>query len=269
MALKAIVKSLDEVPEQFRELYAQEGDTFVLAVDDTDYRSRLNEFRNNNIELANKLKGYEGSDAELQQLREQMARFENVDPDKAKEALDKLQQIEEKQLIDAGKMDEVLAQRTERMRQDYEGRIDALSKDRDTYKGQAETFQGRLTDHIIDNSLQMAVTEVAAARKGAMRDILSRGREVWKLDEQGNPVPHGGDGKVLYGKDGQSPLTMTEWAQGLVQETPYLFEGSAGGGGGGGDHKPGSERTVNSMDQDSINSNIEGIAAGTVTVQTS
>ena len=35
---------------------------------------------------------------------------------------------------------------------------------------------------------------------------------------------------VSCGRDGVTPLTLDEWAEGLVTEAPHLFESSAGGG---------------------------------------
>jgi len=42
------------------------------------------------------------------------------------------------------------------------------------------------------------------------------------------------DGKtVKYGRDGVTPLTVSEWVETLVTAAPHLFEGSAGGGASG------------------------------------
>ncbi len=264
--LKATVKTLDEVPEAARELYVQVGEDFVLDVDDTEYKTRINEFRTNNIDLQ-KLNAQLKQDAdEAQKLREVAKEYEGIDPDKAREALEKLKKIEEKQLMDAGKIDELLHQRTENMRSDYEGKISALTKTLDERESTLGTMKDRLKTEVIDNRLQVAVGKVAAVRKGAMRDVLSRGREEWTLDDEGNPVPRGPDGNVLYGKDGQSPITMEEWAQGLVKETPYLFEPSAGGGGPG-DLGGGEDARTVGRDYDSLRDvPLEDIASGKVRV---
>ena len=59
---------------------------------------------------------------------------------------------------------------------------------------------------------------------------------------------------------------MKEWAETLVLDAPYLFEGSAGGGSGGGRGDGGTVKRVAQNDQEAINSNLEGIAAGKVEV---
>lgn len=268
MPLKVVVKDINEVDEALRAAYTQVGDEYVLDTDDGEFKQRLSEFRSNNIDLNKKLGENEGKLKEIDNLKNVLKNYEGLDPDEARKALDTMRNINEQKLIDAGKLDEVLGQRTERMRSDYEGKIKALESNLTNTRTEGETFKKRLTEVVIDNSLQAAVGTVAPVKKGAMQDVLHRGRGVWSLNEEGKPVPVGSDGKVMYGTDGQSTLSMEEWAQSLVQDAPYLFEANSGGGSGGGMKKPdaGDGRMISAMDQDGLNANIENIAAGKVQV---
>jgi hypothetical protein len=268
MALKVVVKDIKEVAESLRDQYKQIGDEYVLDTDDSDYKQRLSEFRNNNIDLSQKLSEKEQMLKNMGDLEMTLKNYEGLDPVEAREALEKMRSINEKKLVDAGKLDEVLEQRTQRMRSDFEGQIQALNRSLDEQKQTGGVYKEKLTKVVIDNSLQNAVGQVATVRKGAMQDILSRGRSVWSLNEDGTPVPTGSDGKVMYGKDGKSMLSMEEWAQSLVDEASYLFEASKGGAAGGGMQKQlsGEHRIVSMHDQDSLNDNIEDIAAGKVQV---
>ena len=266
MALKAIISALSEVDEALHPLYKQVGDEFVLDVDDGAYTTRINEFRENNIALSQTAAGAKKDAAEVARLREQAKMFEGIDPAKAREAMEALTKVQEKQLIDAGQIDELLAQRTERMRSDYEGKITALTESSTGLRSDADKMRALLSSEVIDNRLQAAIAGTAPVRKGAMRDALGRGRDVWKLDDTGQPTPIGTDGNVLYGKDGASPITMDEWAQGLLKETPYLFEPSAGGGGAGSSGTDAGDRIVNN-DVDSMRGvSLEDVASGKVRV---
>jgi len=268
MALKVVVKDLKEIPEHLQELYAQVGDEYILDTDDGDYKARIQEFRNTNIDLNKQLTEQTGKVKEADQLQEMLKQYEGLDPQKARDALEKLQAINEQKLIDAGKLDEVLDQRTQRLRSDYEGQIKALNESLNSTKNESKIFKERLAEVVIDNSLQAAVSRTAAVRQGAMQDILSRGRQVWSINDDGTPVPTGSDGKVMYGKDGKSTLSMEEWAQSMRDEAPYLFEPSKGGGAGGG--MGGSSdiggKVINVGDQDALNASIEDIASGKVSV---
>ena len=208
----------------------------------------------------------------VKELQDLIAKYDGIDPDKAKEALDKLREINEKNLIDAGKIDEVVEsrvnQRVERLTQDFKGKVSALEKALEDTKKEAETYKGQLTEYVIDNSLQRAVQEVAVPRKGAIQDILHRGKRVYSLSEDGKPIPRDPDGNVMYGKDGKSPMSMTEWAQSLLQEAPYLFESNSGGGASGNDDTKGAGQkgVVTMSDGEALSANLEQIAAGEVEV---
>lgn len=260
MALKAMIASLDEVEENLRPLYTKVNDNeFVLDVDDGDYKSKLSEFRDTNVALATKMR-------ELEAVAE---KYKGVDLDKysqALEALDELQNVKDKQMIDEGKIEELLATRTERLRADYEGKIEALSKDLDKNKGLAEKYSGLYSTQAIDGTVIKTLSELKAEiNPGAMQDILARARNVWSVDEEGELQPRR-NGNTLYGKDPNVPLTMDEWATELVHDAPWLFRGSQGGGAGGSGQAAGNGAVLAPGDQDAINSNIENIAAGKVVV---
>lgn len=266
MGLKAFVQSIDDIPNDLRELYVKTDEGFVLDVDDKDFKQKISEFRDNNISLRQQVDAAKQMEQELKKLKDMAKNFDGMDPEKAREALNRIQELEEQNLLDAGKVDEVVTQRTERMRQDFEGRIEALSKKLEESSGTAQRFKGLYSDTVIESGLQRAVSEIAKVRPGAMQDILHRGKTVWSVDEDGNPIPRDTKGKVRYGKDGEKPITMQEWAESLVLDAPYLFEGSAGGGSTSGRGDGSGVGRVSASDQNAINSNLEAIAAGKVEV---
>jgi hypothetical protein len=69
-------------------------------------------------------------------------------------------------------------------------------------------------------------------RKQALHDVLLRGKQIFRLDGE-RVIAMDGD-KPKFGKDGQSPLAMGEWLDGLREEAQHLFEPSTGGGAVGG-----------------------------------
>lgn len=265
--LKATVKSLDSVPEELRSLYSQEGDEYVLDVDGSDYKSKINEFRQNNIDLAKKLDAATSASDELKKLQETFAEFEGIDPKKAKDALKKMQSIKEQKLIAENKFEEVFQQRTERMRADHEAQVQALTANLEKESTSSKNLRSKLSKHLIDDTLQKAITSVARPKSTSMRDILSRGRDIWQLDEEKDvPIPRDRDGKIIYGKEANSPMDVKEWAQNLVSEAPHLFESSSGGGSGGSRQRVEGEREVSRDDARALSDNIEDIAKGKVRV---
>jgi len=270
MALKTTVQNLEDVEASFRGLYTKVGDVYVLDTDDGEYKTRLSEFRNNNIELA-RINDELGKKAgSVDQLMEQLKAYEGLDPETAREAVTQFEAMREKKLIDAGKLDEVVEERINKrlqlLNKDHSAKVAALENALNETKTTADTFKNKLSEVVIDSSLQSAVTTVAPVRKGAMMDILSRGRQVFKLDESGAPVPRDSNGDIMFGKDGKNPMSMEEWSQSLLQDASYLFEPNSGGGAGGNDDSSHSSGAVSAVDQGAINANIEAIAKGDVRV---
>ena len=61
----------------------------------------------------------------LKATKEQLARFEGIDPDAMKALLSKFSEDEDAALIKSGKIDEVINKRTERMKAGYEAETQA------------------------------------------------------------------------------------------------------------------------------------------------
>ncbi len=262
MALKVLLNKTEyeELSEALQAEYGNvEGsDDYTLDVDDAAYKKKLGEFRGNNINMRKKLE-------DLEALAEQ---YKGVDIKKYKKALEELEKLQDDKLIDAGDIDQVVEQRTERMRADFAGQTTALEKRAKEAEKAIKLSNEHLSKVLIDSQVQSALGEVGSLKKGAMDDALNRARRVWSLQD-GAPVPMDGD-SVRYGPDGKSPMTMGEWAASLVEEAPFLFEGNKGTGGPGNDRPgPGDGKSILGSDKEGYAKNIEAIAKGDVTVDIS
>ncbi len=218
MALKMVVETLEGIDTAFQSLYTKgEDGKFHLAVEGVEdvsgLKSALQKEREANKELKAKAAAYEG-----------------IDPEKAQEALKKLRDIEEKKLIEAGELEKVLENRTKIMRQDHQAQVEQLTKRAEAAEADSEKTRKLLATAIIERGITDAVNEVGSPRKGAIIDIIQRGRQTWRLDENGKPVAFNEDGTTIYGKDGKLPISMKDWAQNLLEQAPHLFEESRGGG---------------------------------------
>jgi len=216
--LKLIVDKVEDVEEKYRDLYKKGGDGkfYLQTEEDVDAKKKLQEFRDNNIKL---MKEKDELESKLKSIG---------DPVKIEEMKRKLQQIEDKKMIEMGKLDELVDQKVARMKADFETQITKMTEALDTKDKDLVTVNEQLSSVLIDSEITKAVTSVGGVRKDAMQDILARGRRVWRLEE-GKPVPKEGD-KLLYGKDGKQAMTFDEWAHILADTAPFLFEGSGGSG---------------------------------------
>lgn len=205
MPIPFIVDNIESVAEPLRTLYVkQEDGKFVLGVEGAVPRSKLEEFRDNNIEL-----------------NKQIAKFKDVDPAKYRELMALQTQLDEKKLIEAGKVDEVVNQRVQTMKGEYDGQINDLKKNNDTLTRQLETL-------IIDNTVRDVSTK-SGVLPTAVDDVLLRAKTLFKIKD-GVATPLDAKGQVIYGKDGQNPQPISEWLEGLKEAAPHLFQGSQGAG---------------------------------------
>jgi hypothetical protein len=208
MGLKFTVAKLDEVPETVRSMYKQEGTVYVLDVEGVVPKERIDEFRNNNI-----------------QLQQQLEKLKHIDPTKYAELIALDTQVKEGELIKAGKLEEVVNLRVGEMKRTYETEKVTLST-------QLSTANSQLALLLIDNTVKNAAIKNGVVDT-ALDDLVLRARSTYTLDK-GQPVPKNEKGEVIYGKDGTTPMSIDDWMTGLKKTAPHLFRGSSGSGANGG-----------------------------------
>ena len=203
MALKFKYASKGEVPAEHASLYVERDGAFVLDAEGVVDKAKHEEFRQNNIALANQLK-----------------RFEGIDPDAVRQLAEEKRKLEEAAQIKAGEVDKVLAARLKA----------ELDKVHAPVVAERDALHGRLTAIQIDQAVVNEATK-RGLRATAITDITSRARMTFKLVDG---VPQAFDGeRIRTGKDGVSPMTLAEWVDALVSDAPHLFEANAGGGAAG------------------------------------
>lgn len=238
MALKAILDSLDGLSDELKKLYTQKDGKFHLDVEGVVPKDRLDEFRNNNIELK-------------RQLDELTGKYKDIDPEQVRVLLKKEADNKEKKMIDEGKIPELVEERTKAMKADYETKIKDLTDKIGSSNSQLERL-------LVDNTIQAEAVK-AGVRETAMEDVLLRGRSRYKVQD-GKAVPVAPDGKIIYGKDGTSPESMTEWLGGLSSAAPHLFNASTGGGAQGNTNGKGGVKSMTRKDFESLGA-VEKMAA--------
>ena len=206
MALKFKYATKQEIPAELQSLYVERDGAFVLDADGVVEKSKLDEFRQNNINLSNQLK-----------------KFEGIDPDAVRQLAADKQRLEDEQRLKDGKFQEVLDARLKSAKADWDKQFSGVTAERDTLLGRLSAIQ-------IDQAVVNEATK-RGLRPTAIPDITSRARLTFKL-VNGVPQIFEGDGQTArMGKDG--PMTLAEWVDALVSDAPHLFEANAGGGAAG------------------------------------
>jgi hypothetical protein len=208
MSLKYVVDSVDGLSTDIAALYTPNADgKFYLEVEGAVSKTKLDEFRNNNITLTKTLEKYK-----------------DVDLSTYSELLGLKKQTDEKKLIDAGELDKVVEQRVGEMRTTYTSQIETLQQENTVAKRQLESL-------LIDSTVRDAAMQ-SGVQPTAVEDVLLRAKTVFQIKD-GQSVPMDKSGAVIYGKDGSTPMSVNDWVANLKKQAPHLFLGSSGGGAAG------------------------------------
>jgi len=247
MALKAKVNSLEGLPEGVAEFYKQTEDgAYEIAVEGMVSKSKLDEFRANNIR-ANK---------ELEQKTEILSK---IDLEEYSHLKDQQQKMKDQELMDAGKVEELVQQRTERALAEANHRIDASAQAMEeatqrASKAERERDQFLVETRIKDEGIAFGV------RPEALPDVMARANHVFKLNPDTKELMAMQGDQPMYNAKSQ-PLQVNEWLQMTETSAPHLFKNSSGSGASGGTGQ--ATRRVNLNDQSSIDrQSLEDLASG-------
>ncbi|MHA3905153.1 hypothetical protein ACTPOE_16735 [Castellaniella sp. WN] len=174
--------------------------------------------KSKNSELLGNLKTQK---SELDSLKGQ---FDGLDIEAVKGLLKKAGEDEETRLIAEGKIEDVLAKRTERLRADLDKQLKTEKERAD----KSQAFADRFREKVLSDSIREAATK-AGALPEATDDIILRARSTFRLNDDGEPVAMNGE-EVVFGKDGKTPLSPLEWAESLKEAAPHLWPRAVGAG---------------------------------------
>ena len=209
MALKFKYGTKAEIPAEHLPLYVEREGAFVLDAEGAVEKSKVDEFRTNNLALKN-------------QLAELAAKYDGIDPDAVKSLLAEKARLEEEKLIKDGEVEKLVEKRTKAIVGEAEKRMQ-------TAEAHAATVSAQLLEKEIERNVVEAATKLGL-RATAIPDIKLRARSIFKISGGTiSAVDHDGQTPV-FGRDGVTPLTFDEWVSRQVVEAPHLFESSAGGG---------------------------------------
>lgn len=217
---KAIVPSLDAVPEALRPEYEKQTDgTFALKLEGTpagfapaatvaDLNTKLAEFRENNRAL----------NAKATDLENKMEALKGIDPAAYKAAQDELLLLRKKQPEGEAALGALRTQ------------IETLGKQIETSNKQRDEAEQKAARKELENALTTAGIK-AAVLEAAVPDFLARGLALFSI-ENGRPVAKQNGAPLFSKKNGTQPLSIEEWVGDQITDAPHLFKSSNGGNAG-------------------------------------
>ena len=167
--------------------------------------------------------------------------------DDVKQYVKQLQESQEAKLISEGKIDELLSQKIEKTRADYEGKLESMQKE-------MSTRDERIAKLMIDQDATQQFIG-AGGLPDAVSDAVYRARQIFRV-EDGDLVPRDANGEIVMGENGV--LTMKEFMASdkyLKGAARHLYAqahgvGARGGNGTGGQEpNPWAKETLNLTQQ--------------------
>lgn len=208
MPLKFKYPKREEIPAEQLALYVERDGAFVLDVEGVVEKTKLEEFRNNNIDLRQKLEA----------ATSKLTRFDGIDPEAARKLADEKKALEEQLKTGQGSdIDKVIA-----------ARLKPLQESLDAIKAEREKIERQLREKEVNQAVLGAATK-RGLRPSAQDDILLRASRVIKFDNGVAKVVDA-SGNVRYGADAVTPMSLDAWVESQLVDAPHLFESNAGGG---------------------------------------
>ena len=174
----------------------------------TGVKTKLDEFRSNNVKL-------------MKDMENLTTKFEGIDVDAYKDMVSKQEQLNNKKLIDAGKIDELLDEKTKSMREIHNKELDKTNQVN-------QSLQDQLATLVIDNAVRDSALRAGVVETG-MDDILLRSKAIFSLKD-GKAVPTDNAGNTIFGHGTSEPMSVNEWVNAQMDVAPHLFKSSSGGG---------------------------------------
>lgn len=147
-------------------------------------------------------------------MKDQLKQYEGIDPERARHLEQQIAQSEEAKLIADGKLDEVINQRTERMRAEYDRQL----QDAQTQAEQALEFANRFKGRVMSDEMHRLGAKVGM-RESAVEDAVHRAAQLFEVNNEGQVVPKENAGYDAKG----NKLTLDAWAESLKEAAPHLF----------------------------------------------
>jgi len=244
--LKVSYEKESEIPEELKTHYVEKDDIWVL--DGYIPKGKLDEFRTNNRNLAK----------EKEELQAQLLKFKDIDPAKYAESVEKLQELENERLAEAGEW-KVLKANLE------QSHADVLKAE----KAKIKAIQDGWNQEKIANQTAMIVTRHAVPEEGNMKYIQADILEQASIDPETQQIVFL-DEKGLKKKNeaGDKDLDLEEYLVKSYIPKSKLFRKSQGGGALGAENIPligGNQVNVDNISGKDISSSmIEDLASGKI-----
>ncbi len=167
---------------------------------------------------------------EKKTVQAQLKKFEGLDPDNIKKMMHAFDSNEEARLMAEGKIDEVVAKRTEKKLLKLEEKIGVLSDQLGESDKEKKRYKDEYDGLVINTEIRRQA-EKAGVIPAAIDDVIFRSKGMFSLDEDGNIESRDSNGNIRTVK--KKPLDPGLFIEQLKDSAPHFWPASKGAGASG------------------------------------
>ncbi len=153
------------------------------------------------------------------------AKFAGIDPEQISKMMKTLDSSEEAKMLAEGKIDELVAKRTEKVQLAYEALKESSVNEISAANERGDKYKNRYNSEKISTSLRQAA-EKSNAFPEAIDDIIGRANNIFSIGEDGKVEARSKEGElVTVGSKALSPIIFVEQ---LKEKAPHFWPNSEG-----------------------------------------
>jgi len=171
-------------------------------------KEKVKEFRDNNTEL-------------IKNVDNLKAKFKGIDIDEYSKMQKEAQDLKDKKMINAGKVDELVEDKVNKIRTEQ---VAEMQKMKDTNAN----LSTQLNEQVVGTAVTVAAVKAGVVNT-AIDDVITRAGGIWGVKD-GKPVAVNKDGQAIWMEGSTEPLTLDKWMESLNKTAPHLFGTSKGTG---------------------------------------
>ncbi len=265
MALRTVISKLEDVDEAVRGLYREtEGGFFVLDLEGVDEHPDVKGMK---IVMEDQKKKTKAEQAKTKEAQKALDAFKDLDPEAAREAMLKIQELEDKGRMDKGEFEQLLAERiteaTAKVEKAMTTNLTESQTENENSTKERDAAISTLSKYRISDEVSQAALE-AGVKKTLLRHLTRDAHEVFEVRE--DKVGAWDDDDILRTDSKGGLLTPKTYVIDYLSDNPDFVEPNRGGGAQGPGNLPGGG-SVRYISADQAGDHLEAIASGEAVIQ--
>ncbi len=264
MTLKTVISKLDDVDEALRGLYREIDGGFILDLEGVDEHPDVKGMK---IVMEDQKKKTKAEQAKNKEAQKALDAFKDLDPEEAREALIKIQELEDKGRMDKGEFEQLLAERiteaTTKVERAMTTKLTEAQSLTDVSAKERDAAISTLSKYKISDEVSQAALE-AGVKKSLLRHLTRDAHEVFEVRE--DKVGAWDSDDILCTDSKGGLLTPKSYVLDYLSDNPDFIEPNRGSGTPGPGNLPGgaAPRFISS---DQAGDHLEAIASGEAVIQ--